>query len=320
MKRNIPRTSARGYTLVEIMVTVAVVMIVGAAAYSMLMNSTTLLAKNLSLNSANLQSRSVLDRIFAELNQSNHLPTLINADGSAVVGSGPAAGIVFDRYIGGPYVVGNPGGGLSATATTFNLFYSADPLASPPVPVKNDVVIMDGSTRALVSSCTIPTATLAAPTPTPAPTPGQMVTVTLQSTLGSYTNPPVSSGTAIAWSSTTQQTAYIVHRKAFVVVPGSSPNNAAQLRLYSNVETVTDFNDPTTYVVLSRSIGTKTVNGLAENTPFSLVTQSGSTFLNIAMRVEDQQFNKRLASQQAADFNTFLRVDTMLRPRNIPSL
>jgi hypothetical protein len=39
------------------------------------------------------------------------------------------------------------------------------------------------------------------------------------------------------------------------------------------------------------------------------------------MRVEDQEFNKRLSSlavQQAKDFNTFLRVDTMLRPRNIP--
>ncbi len=320
MKHLAQNSNRRGASLAEMCITIAVIMIVGALAYSMMMNSTTLLAKNLSLNSSNLQSRTVLDRIFAEMNQSNQLPTLINADGSAVIGSGPAAGIAFDRYIGGPYVVGTPGSGLAATATTFNLFYSADPLASPPVPVKNDVVIMDGSTRALVSSCSAPTTTLAAPTPTPAPTPGRMVTVTLQNTLGTYTNPPVSSGTAIAWSSTTQQTAYLIHRKAFIVVPGSDPNGPAQLRLYSNVETVTDYSDATTYVILSRNIGTKTINGVAENTPFSLVTQNGSTFLNIAMRVEDQQYNKRLASQQMADFNTFLRVDTMLRPRNIPSL
>ena len=320
MKRNTRHFGTRGASIAEICITVAVVMIVGAVAYSMLMNSTTLLAKNVSLNSANLQTRSVLDRLFAELNQSNRLPSLVNSDGSAVTGSGPAAGIVFDRYVGGPFVVGNPGGGLSATATTFNLFYSVDPMANPLVPIKNDVVIMDGSTRALVSSCSAPTATLAAPTPTPAPTPGRMVTVTLQNNLGTYTNPPVSSGIAIAWSSTTQQTAYVVHQKAFVVVPSGNSNNASELRFYPNSETVSNYNDSTTYVVLSRSVGNKTINGLAENTPFSLVTQSGSTFLNIAMRVEDQQFNKRLASQQAADFNTFLRVDTMLRPRNIPSL
>jgi hypothetical protein len=36
------------------------------------------------------------------------------------------------------------------------------------------------------------------------------------------------------------------------------------------------------------------------------------------MRVEDHQYNNYLASHQAKEFNTFLRVDTMLRPRNIP--
>ena len=315
-------TGARGNTLVQMMVTIAVLMIVGAAAYSMLMNSTTLLAKNVSLNSSNILARSSLDRIFAELNQANKIPTLINADGSAASGSGPAAGVLFDKYVGGPYVVGNPGSGLPATATTFNLYYSVDTVANPPLPQKNDVVIMDGVTRALVQSCSTPTSALAAPTPTPAPASpnGRMVTVTLQGNLGSYTSPQVSSGTAISWSSKTQQTAYSVHRKAFVVVPGGSSSSPAELRFYRDAETVTDYNDPTTYTVLTGGLGNTTVNGVPENTPFSLVTQNGSTFLNIAMRVEDQQFNKRLASQQRSDFNTFLRVDTMLRPRNIPSL
>lgn len=146
-----------------------------------------------------------------------------------------------------------------------------------------------------------------------------MVTVTLQNTLGSYTIPPITTGTAIPWSSNTQQTAYLMHRKAFVVVPVNGVNGpAAELRIYPDAETVTNYNDPTKYVVLTREIGTKTVNGLTEHTPFSLVTQNGATFLNIAMRVEDQQFNKRLATQQANEFNSFLRVDTMLRPRNIP--
>jgi hypothetical protein len=86
--------------------------------------------------------------------------------------------------------------------------------------------------------------------------------------------------------------------------------------MYNNAETVVDYNDPAGYVVLTRGIGTQVINGLDEKTPFSLVTQNGNKFLGIAMRVEDQQYNKYLATRQAKEFNTFLRVDTALRPRN----
>lgn len=308
MRRQIRRRTA-GFTLAEICIGLAVVSIVGGVAYSLMISSTTLLAKNLSLNSSSIITRGALDRIYSELNYSNRQPALINADGSAVSGNGPAAGIIFDRYLGGPYVVGNPGNGLAANATTFKLFYSTDPWASPPLPAVNDVVIMDGSSRALVSSCSTP-ASPSAPTPSPLPTPGQMVTVTLQKSLGNYTVPPVSSGTAIPWSSLTQQTAYLVHRKAFVVVPIGGTNGPGELRLYPDAETVTDYSDPSKYVVLTRSV--------VEKTPFSLVTANNATFINIAMRIEDQQFNKRLASQQANEVNTFQRVDSMLRPKNLP--
>ena len=332
-------SSTRGYTLAEICVALAIIAIVGGVVYMVFSQSTTLLAKNVSLNSSNLVTRSSLDRIFAELNLANKLPTLINADGSVASGYGPAAGVLFDRYIGGPYIVGNPGSGLAANATTFKLFYSTDAVVNPsakvtdPPLLKDDVVIMDGATRALVSTCSNPSASFSSPVPssTPVPPTGRMVTVTLQSNLGSYANPPVSSGTAIPWSSTTQQTAYVIHRKAFVVVPASASSNSAELRFYPDAETITNYNDPTKYVVLTRNIGTQT-NGTAENLPFSLVAQDTTgeitapagtlipRLLNIALRVEDQQYNKRLASLQAADFNTFLRIDTRLRPRNVPSL
>ena len=314
------KSKAAGFTLAEICIGLALLAIVGSLAYSMLIGSITLLAKNLSLNGSNTSTRGSLDRIFADLYQANRQPTLINADATgstAASQTAPAAGIRFDRYLGGGYIVGNPGTGLSATATTFNLFYSADPLANPPVPAKNDVVIMDGATRALVDSCTTPTTGLSAPTPTPAPSPGRMVTVTLQQALGTYTNPPVSSGTAIAWSSTTQETAYLIHSKAFVVWPikdGSNNVIAAELREYPDAEVTTDYTDPSKYVVLTRNIGVKTSS---EYTPFSIVTQNGTNFLSVAMRVEDSQYNKRLSTLQANDFNTYLRIDTVMRPRNI---
>lgn len=332
-----PKYRRGGFTLVEISIAMVVLTIVGGIAYSVLMNSTTLLAKNVSLNSSNIIVRSALDRIYSEINQAYCFPTtnpaipkppglLINADGTPAPSSEPAAGIIFDRYVGGPYIVGNPGTGLPATTTSFNLYYSWDPLANPPVPVANDVVIMDGSTRALVAASPAPVAstTLTGPVPVPAPTPGKMVTVTLQNTLGTYTIP---AGTGISWSPTSQQTAYVLHRKAFVVVPVSGVSGRAELRMYPNAEIVTNYDDPTKYVVLTREIGTQTRTNSPfetgagtryENRPFSIYTSNGASYLSIALRVEDQQFNKRLASQQAKEFNTFLRVDAMLRPRSMP--
>ncbi len=334
-RRDLSKSSA-AYTLVEICVGTGILMAVGGIVYAILMSSATLLAKDISINSSSTSARSTLDRIYSEVTQANGLATtdtlvpkppciLVNADGTVASTTGPAAGIVFDGYVGGPYIVGNPGSGLAANATTVKLFYSTDPLASPPIPARNDVLVMDGSTRALVSSCSTPSSSFSAPTPTPVPTPGVMVTVTLQSTLGTYTLPPVNSGTAIPWSSAIQQTAYLLHRKAFVVVPpaslitvnGISPQ--AELRMYPDAENLPAvINDSSKYVVLTRDIGTKTIAGLDENKPFSYVTQNGTTYLNIAMRIEDRQYNKRLANQQANEFNTFLRVDTMLRPRISP--
>ena len=294
MKRNTIRLRSAGFTLAEISIVLAVLSIVGGLAYSMLMNSTTLLAKNVSLNSSNTILRAALDRIYSEINQANGLPKLINADGTdAASSSGPAAGIIFDRYLGGPYIVTNPGtSGLSAAAQSFEMKRSTDPLASPPIPATNDVICMDnGTTRPLVSTCTTSGSGI------------QSLAITLTAPLG----------TAIPWSSTVNETAYLVHRKAFVVVP---VNGRGELRMYNNAEAVANYNDPATYIVLTREIGTQVINGLDEKTPFSFVTQNGNKFLSIAMRVEDQQFNKYLGTHQAKEFNTFLRVDTTLRPRN----
>jgi type II secretory pathway pseudopilin PulG len=330
LKRTDIQRRATGFTLVEISVALLLFMVVGLIVYSVLMSSTTLLAKNLSLNQSNTSVRGTLDRIFSEINQANGLPTLINADGTAADGVGPAAGIIFDRYVGGPFVVGNPGTGLPATATAFNLYYSTDSSANPPLPVRNDVVLMDGVTRALVSSCSAPSG-YSSPVPSPTPVVGKMVTVTLQGSLGSYKTPPIASGTAISWVTPIQQAAYVVHRKAFVVVPPASVLSVngiyppAELRMYPDAEAVTDYNDATKYIVLTRAIGTgprgnspfeSGVDLKTENKPFWIYASNGANYLSIAMRVEDQQFNKRLMTQQANQTNTFLRVDSVMRPRN----
>ena len=221
MKRNTIKLRAAGFTLAEISIVLAVLSIVGGLAYSMLINSTALLAKNVSLNSSNTILRAALDRIYSEINQANGLPKLINADGTdAASSSGPAAGIIFDRYLGGPYIVTNPGSGLPASAQSFEMKRSTDPLASPPIPTTNDVICMDnGTTRPLVSTCTTSGSGI------------QSLAITLTAPLG----------TAIPWSSTVNETAYLVHRKAFVVVPVSG---RGELRMANNAEAVANYNDP----------------------------------------------------------------------------
>ncbi len=312
MKRNVTAIQSAGYSLVEISIALLVFAALGMMVYAMLVGSSSLLAKNLSVNSSNTALRSTLDRIYSEINQANGTPVLLKADGTPTGSTAPAAGVLFDHYVGGPFIVGNPGSGLPWNTTSFKLYYSTDPSASPATPVKDDVVVMDGVTRALVYSCSAPSA-YSSPIPSPTPVAGKMVTVTLKSNLGTFTNPPVTSGTAIGWLSNVQQTSYVLHRKAFIVVPTNGRN---EMRMYPDAETLTNVNDPNVYVALSRAIGTQTTNGVAENLPFSLVTQNGTTFLSVAMRVEDQEFNNYLKSKQTQEFNTFLRVDTMMRPRN----
>jgi type II secretory pathway pseudopilin PulG len=286
------RKLVAAFTLVELMIGLVVFMLLGGVVYSILINATTLMAKNISLNASSTTLRTALDRVYSELNQANGLPTLVSADStSAATASGPAAGMIFDRYLGGPYIVTNPGSGLVSTATSFSMKCSTDPLASPAVPQSNDVVSMDeGNTRPLVQSCTSSTS-------------GGLKTLTVQ-----LQNPI---GKDIPWGASVQKTAYLIHREAIIV---ALANGHAELRFYKDAETLTasNCNDVSTYTVLTRDIGTAS----GEATPFSYVTQGSTRFLNIAMRVEDRQFNAYLASRQANDFNTFLRVDTMLRPRN----
>lgn len=309
MKRPQIAFGSAGFTLAEASISLAVMAIVGALAYAIMTNSTVLFAKNVTLNSSNTTMRKALDRIYSEINQANGMPKLINADGTnAASATGPAAGIIFDRYLGGPFVVTNPGlTGLPAGTLTVEMKSASDALARPPIPTSNDVIRIDnGSNRPLVSSCS--------PNTYPSSPGIQTFSVTLKAPLTS----------AIPWSggpNGTVQTAYAVHRRAFVV---ASVNGRPELRMYADAETTTGLNPPASYysnsanyIVLTREIGAQA----GEDTPFSIVNQDGANFVSVAMRVENQQYttylqSRYLATSQARDFNTFLRIDTALRPRN----
>jgi hypothetical protein len=299
-------TSARharaGFTIAEIMIGVTVLAAVGMAGYSMLLNSSMLFAKNVSLNTSSTVLRTALDRMYIDVNQAYGMPQLINADGGSATTSS-AAGIAFDVYLGGPYVITNPAGaGLPSSTVSFTMKCpapllpiptAAEVLTTQPTPVVNDVVVLDnGITRPVVNTCT--SSTLVGV---------RTLTVGLKSSLGNQ----------VSWNASTTKTGFLVHKRAYVV---ATVGGHGELRLYNNAEAVPDYSDPANYVVLARDLSGLATNN--ENTPFSVVPDplTGTNFLNIAMRVEDQSFNKALALKQSKEFNTFLQLDTRLRPRN----
>lgn len=293
MKLKLAGLSRGGFTMAEVMIGISLLTGIGIACYSMLLSSSILFAKNVSLNTSNTILRTALDRMYNDINQGYGMPKLINADGSAAT-TQSAAGIAFDVYLGGPYVVTNPGTtGLPASTIQFQMkHYSTDTLTAQPLPVTNDVVVLDnGITRPVVNTCTNSTSSNV-----------RTLTVNLKAALG----------TSVSWNASTTKTAALVHKRAYVVATVN--NEYGELRLYNNAEAGTDFTNPANYVVLTRELSGK--NG--ENMPFSIEADAltGTNFLGIAMRVEGQNFNKSLLLKQAREFNTFLRLDTRLRPRN----
>ena len=80
------------------------------------------------MNLTNTTMRGSLDRAEQLIQQADSLPALIDTAGGPA--AGPAAGVSFDSYRGGPYVVNAPACGLPASTTTLTIVRSTNPLAS----------------------------------------------------------------------------------------------------------------------------------------------------------------------------------------------
>jgi prepilin-type N-terminal cleavage/methylation domain-containing protein len=106
-----PFAAAAGFSLVEMMVTMAVSAIVGLMVFLVLNSGMVLYAKNTAVNSAHQQARSGVDQMLAYLHSSVSIPELtdtnlqqvseVDASGNAA----PAAGLSFQTFYAGPYPV-----------------------------------------------------------------------------------------------------------------------------------------------------------------------------------------------------------------------
>jgi hypothetical protein len=291
--RQLRRHSA--LTLVELLIYLGISAMISGVIFSFLTGASLLYAKNMSIVHSHTNLRSVLDRLTNNLQQAYSLPVLINTSGASA--AAPAAGLYYDRYVGDPYLVTNASGtGLPATTTTLTLTCSTVALASPPAPKVGDAVLIsdpNGNVRARISAVTAGTYD--------ATNQRQPYTVTLAAALG----------TAISWSAPEVRVASLLHREAFVVVPGATQS---EFRFYPNFEPVPVMTNPNNYTVISNQISSLA----GETTPFSLDMVGTDRIVRASLFARSTEFSTWLTNKQANNFNTFVRLNAVLASRLRP--
>jgi prepilin-type N-terminal cleavage/methylation domain-containing protein len=95
------------FTLLEMMITTAIVAIAGGGIFLALVTGLNLYAKNLSVNSTHQQMLKAINRVTRDIHASVSIPKLLNSNLSAATGSGPAAGISLQVIKAGPFAQTN---------------------------------------------------------------------------------------------------------------------------------------------------------------------------------------------------------------------
>ena len=288
--------SSSGFTLVELMVYMCIGLLVSYVTYSFLTSATILYAKNMSIVHSHTNLRSVLDRLCNNMQQANSRPVLIDTAGNAVVTTA-SAGLYYDRYLGDPYVVTNATGtGLTAATTTITVTRSTAAMVAPPIPVPGDAILIsnqNGDVRALITTSTQGAVDIV--------NQRQPVTLTLSAPLG----------IAITWTAPEIRTAILVHREAFLVVP---VGNLSEFRYFRNFEPQPVLTNPANYVVISNQLSVLS----NEITPFSIDTLGTDRVVRASLFARSTEFSTYLGNKQAYEFNTFVRLNTVLSSRLRP--
>lgn len=284
-----------GFTMIELLIGASVSTGVALAIFAFLQMGSILSAKNLSLNLSTNSLRTALDRVEQVLTQGDGTPVLINTTGATVAsGAGSAAGVKFDRFVGGPFVITSPLAPLPTSTSSLVLTRSTHAAAAAPIPRIGDLLRIDSTKSTLRPR-------IATVTPGVIVGSRQQIAVTFSSPLGVAVSPLAS----------TIMTAKLVRHVAFIVMPS---NGRSELRYYDSYDTTTNLNDPAKYVVVTDQLSPVG----ADTTPFAVKTYSGRNFINFAVRVRASTHDQRLVGKQADEFNNFARVDTLIRPKVAP--
>jgi len=270
----------RGFTLVEMSIAAACVVVAGGTAFVLLQSASTLFLSGHAANRSNQLAYLTMDRLTHDVHTSIEVPTLLDANGASLtLTAGPAvnaAGIRFRAYAGGPFRIP---AATAATATTVGLVLQANQA----MPVAGQLLAIPS-----VSVNGIPQdvfARISSVSPAP-PATSTTPTITLAGTLGSFANPAVTSGTIVAANSI----AHVVRDVAYIVVTPAS--GVPELRFYPRAMSVaangaTAFNDPANFAIV-------TANMAASPQPFSMAL--GDRGVAVSLTVQDTENSNRVKS------------------------
>jgi len=99
------RSFSNAFTLVEMVAALGISGLVATILLQTLWNGAVLFAKNSAINIAHQQARVGVMMIENDLHSSTSVPQLIDANRNPISGLGPAPGIAFHSFAGGPYQV-----------------------------------------------------------------------------------------------------------------------------------------------------------------------------------------------------------------------
>jgi type II secretory pathway pseudopilin PulG len=131
------RHRVRAFTLVEVLVASAAVILVSVTMFALLNSSMTLFAKNVSVNMAHQEARYGMMRVVRDLHQAVSIPQLVDANFAQVNTAGPAAGVTFQVVTSGPFKIMND-------PTASQLIQVETPNPNPEPPSAGDhIVVLD---------------------------------------------------------------------------------------------------------------------------------------------------------------------------------
>lgn len=258
---------ARGFTLSEVLISLAVFGVVSTVLFSVLQAGSVLLAKGTGINISHGHARMGSERLLNLIQSSVASPILVDSALTPVSGNGPAAGITFLRLASGStYTNKND---VTAAATTLVLKRTG----GMPAPQPGDVLVMLGTDNATFLTTNI--IGFQASITGVSVISGNEFTVSFGSTVGSFCNPVATTGTVLPNNA-----------KLFMLDKMACVANGTELRLLNNAST------PSTYEVLATLVA-KT--GETQLLPFKYDTAAtpDRRWVDVDLRVESTTYNKR---------------------------
>ena len=263
---------AGGFTLGEILVSLAISGVVGLVLFSVLQAGSVLLAKNTGINVTHGNARLAGDRLLSLVQSAVASPVLVNSSLNPISGDGPAAGITFLR-LASTSTYSNVNN-VTASATSLRLHRTA----GMPAAEVGDVLIMVGtdattfaSTDVIGFQASITGVSVLSSTDS---------TISFGSSIGSLCRPAATSGNVL-----------LANAKLFLLDRMACVANGTELRLFNNASI------PGSYQTLAQLVP---LPGETQLLPFRYTTPDHH-WVDVDLRVESTAYNQR----QLGTSNTF---------------